>query len=1240
MSNHPYLCIGKDLELEWVMDDKADNFCVHRLNPILKVDLELDTSETVKNFIRYTRNYYAFYTNLRNTYECGPNGKNKINIDSDITPTYDRGWYMGYADGNISMVNRQNNLLNKKFPFEEEILDIQLIKYTHNIILNTNNGVHLYETNYENLIKIKTLCATFETMCICDDGAVFAAAHEGGKITIMWTCSWKTHHTLRSPSILDMEVSSKFLVAITKNTKHIYLWDLVSGEVIATMNSTWNHPNYIFINENINTLGITTIDNTKSLISTYEISEKPKHKTWKYFDISPKIKLITVCKIPYKISKSIHWNTNILMNADGYFMKFKYSLTSRTFEWPMDIIGWIKEPRKELYLEPLCNTTGDIPDIIKYTIIYYMNEIVENLLETVIEGEIFNKWSLNRLLKDEKILQSFNTAYDFAIIKLYSERLFNDRIITTNIILYAKTMNLDMENLVNILPLPDTLSDFIFWTVLFKNNTKYEKLISKRENFCKHLLEKLIDSNSEKIRISIRELLYDMNYHLTDWENIINYNCVFDFIKPKMIKKTCEMGFTSNWIEAFKRAKETVIITNNIRNCWKELTEWVLSIEQLKLYNYPNPNDGVWTNKHVDEITKDSWVLINNKITPFELPDGNYNGPEEIKCWTLHREGHSNSIERALAILDKETWCINNPWKLWNKNNQIEAGFQIKCKSYGQATVMNWPVCTLKSGVLANLKDINEDIYYRLPSVEYDISPQLRLKAENYIRELILEQDLPYIPEHYKPEIFSMLSPYTVSNIISHEMIADITCITISKKNIWLGTYSGNIIIINIDNLFDSVKTMNEISSYHTEIINDLHARYGYVVSCSNDSVVQVWTDDTFKIISYHTAKWSSIKQSKLVSAQDVWFLVGDGSVWNWNFKTDMIPQRVSMNSNGLIVNWELSIYGKYCLINADKIKLIYTEYPYHIMESTRKIVTSICMLTQNSYLIGNKEGEVILYSMENNKRMEDKIWSENEEAVSCLYKIPECVNWDIIIGCESGLFVLKSLDEDFTLFEWRASNSIVSVCYKTPNIIILTADYSLYTMTYRDNQVETSSKCLCILSNNTSWKKFIRRPNKINFIQEIILHGVQHKKCLDDFYEVIDLCLKENDNCKEWCKKEILNVLNICVLEGKIKYQKLIDRLFCFSGKRFKCTLCLGTSSSPKRFPISAINTCMHRFHTKCIEEHCKKTREWDNECQQNWALRCILKCPLCSEPFKKSNIVEDTFTTNICKYISDEDI
>ena len=64
-----------------------------------------------------------------------------------------------------------------------------------------------------------------------------------------------------------------------------------------------------------------------------------------------------------------------------------------------------------------------------------------------------------------------------------------------------------------------------------------------------------------------------------------------------------------------------------------------------------------------------------------------------------------------------------------------------------------------------------------------------------------------------------------------------------------------------------------------------------------------------------------------------------------------------------------------------------------------------------------------------------------------------------------------------------------------------------------------------------------------------------------------------------------------------------------------------------------------MHRFHTKCIEEHCEKTKEWDDECQQNWALHCTLKCPLCKEPFTKKNLVNDRYLTNMCKYISDDE-
>ena len=100
--------------------------------------------------------------------------------------------------------------------------------------------------------------------------------------------------------------------------------------------------------------------------------------------------------------------------------------------------------------------------------------------------------------------------------------------------------------------------------------------------------------------------------------------------------------------------------------------------------------------------------------------------------------------------------------------------------------------------------------------------------------------------------------------------------------------------------------------------------------------------------------------------------------------------------------------------------------------------------------------------------------------------------------------------------------------------------------------------------------------------------------------------------------------------------FEPLIDKLFCFSGKKFTCTLCLGSTTSPKRWPISLLSTCLHRFHTKCIEKHVEKSREWHDECQQNWALHVKLACPTCREPFNRSHILTDTFTAEICKYES----
>ena len=58
----------------------------------------------------------------------------------------------------------------------------------------------------------------------------------------------------------------------------------------------------------------------------------------------------------------IVWNDIMLLNADGYFMKIKYSLNSLAFQWPMHALKWIKDPAQELYLAPIADSKGQLPE--------------------------------------------------------------------------------------------------------------------------------------------------------------------------------------------------------------------------------------------------------------------------------------------------------------------------------------------------------------------------------------------------------------------------------------------------------------------------------------------------------------------------------------------------------------------------------------------------------------------------------------------------------------------------------------------------------------------------------------------------------------------------------------------------------------------------------------------------------------------------------------------------------------
>ena len=169
------------------------------------------------------------------------------------------------------------------------------------------------------------------------------------------------------------------------------------------------------------------------------------------------------------------------------------------------------------------------------------------------------------------------------------------------------------------------------------------------------------------------------------------------------------------------------------------------------------------------------------------------------------------------------------------------------------------------------------------------------------------------------------------------------------------------------------------------------------------------------------------------------------------------------------------------------------------------------------------------------------------------------------------------------------------------------------------------------------SWKRYITMPKNISIIQSIILSAYQSGTY--DFSNIISTCIENYDNRKAWCTPEILDVVLEGVKNYPKKYKQIVSKLFCFKGKLFKCSLCLGQSTSPKSNPISMLKTCGHRYHTKCIHQHVKKTFEWDEVCLNSWALNVTLKCPECREVFGKNDIMEDRYISEICKYESEEE-
>ena len=1254
-TRHPYLIINGEAEMEWIMGENAATKGVQQITPFFKGDVGLDTGEVVVDFVRYNRNYFAFYTSMGKTYEYGDANLLEIALPSELTPCYHAGWYIGYGESRLVFVNRKKPDVYLSYFTTRTVNAMFRLPYTDVLLVDDGTNWSRYKLEIDenngdghpiDLSRKKTICDT-GLLRMDSDGCVVAVAHSGGKITIVWTTSWKTHHTLRAPDMCEMAVSKKCLVGITADRNHVYYWDLASGDVELVLSSSWHRPSYIAFHEDIPGLGITTIDKDSKTLAVWEMNgPTPRWTEWEPFKISNRVHLVAVVPYDWEVSAVAFWSNKILLNADGLMLKLGMNLNGRHFTWPKQLVKWIDDPSEDLYLEPLIELDGSLPTIIQDACILNMPHIVVKILENVMTGQKSCRWSLHKILKNEGIEQAFILALEFSIVKMYTDELFKDREMCTQLAVWCRTMDLNIENLFEILPLPCTTSDFIFYlTMVSTLTTRFEKNIANRPG----LLEKTWEF-FKKGSMTARQLLYKLHMYITNWTDYLEDTRCFEFILPPVVYHSCKAGYTNEWIALFQKIERSKP-NRNVKACWDELVRYVCNRDILRTHEYPNPNDGKWVKKEMTEIPMHSWILIDDVVQQLKISDDN-ELTGEVQCWIPNEKG-ANAIERALTLMDIELWQHKPEWRVADDITirDLCTGTELRL-STGVGNLIEWPILVMESGVICSIKP-EQKVEYRLPSLDLSVPLSVVMEVEEYMKKEIVTGNLPPIPARFKPVVFDMLSPTPIKSITPINIDDDkegtpVTSVCCAGRyNVWFGTFNGHIIIIPTDSLAKQPSDRKTIVMFDTfdDAITGLTYSAMKVAGVSAAGHIKIWDCQTYKCTV--GLEDQDARAARFVGIDTLWYLSPQG-LYSWNFVLDTEPILVwtCPNRAPALTHYSLASYEHYAACTSGRLTHWFTPYPQSLSHKAHTIGPAVlCMISEQDFLWGDHSGKVKIVSSEEGE-FEDVVWEhEHGISITALYNIEDSVKYVCAIGCEDGTFVLQPLSEAVDtyppLFEWKANEAVIHIAYSKPRLIIVTADYCVYVLVYADQQVTLASKAIVHLAKQPDWKAFLQRPEHSPKIQEIVEAGAIRGRQLDHFWKVFDVVTDNEDALRLWCVPNMLSTLDICKKKSTVPepYNKVAQRLFCYSGKKFTCMLCLGSSSSPKRFPISALKTCMHRFHTKCINEHISKTREWDDECQQNWALRVTLKCPICREPYNRSDVVDDKFTADLCKYISDDE-
>jgi len=590
---------------------------------------------------------------------------------------------------------------------------------------------------------------------------------------------------------------------------------------------------------------------------------------------------------------------------------------------------------------------------------------------------------------------------------------------------------------------------------------------------------------------------------------------------------------------------------------------------------------------------------------------------KDVKVWEyIHPEGPYTTLECALIMAND--WENKESIVQWNWFSSEVGAFLAESKLINvfekpmRILSASWDErgACIRTNTFMDI-DEEENVFIEIESPKwsyttdnkYNIAP-LQLKICNVISMI----SKPIALKHMD-NIIKCCTYKTVITEHCWSMENVITAMTSEFEYFIVGFVNGTICEYeNVSSFSSPIRFFNG----HVSKIMSLHILDEYLVSMSEERIC-IWC---LKSGILYFSFDSDIDFVSVVPINLIQMWVIEREEWTtatlWNLELKTSSNKMTLPSDGrsfyafqilnlptLITELEIIVWSK------DDLKC---RYQLKLNGNITGVIP-----THHSVCGGTSTGEIFTFDLKN-KKMQISTLPSPITAISDIH------NTDLIIcGSKTGEICLFNTEQHTLDSSVKISNEPILHMNVQNMFVIVTHHSSVRLLSVVPERSSLSCHAIhSMMQWSPLWKMRLMKHVK-EYIQPVAFFCLERKKSIMVALDLIDMCTEEYADRTLWCAEEVCELLLDMPLDAS---RNILKRLVSFQGPRIDCAIC---GDDEKKDTVSFLPTCRHRFHTGCIAEHIRKTPEYHEEMQYEYALTVELKCPICREKFKPEAVKID---------------